>query len=227
MSCGRLFGDLRHVPKPLEEAGPAPRLSFFLPFVSRFNPQVCKTKLRSAMAHIPHVVQKRQRLMEQRRAEVVDALSNQAPELARTKLKVFLADEAFLEAIPLVQAMETPFVQYVDLLRNYRQCPPDLQQVVHTLTYAAVVCQSDIPEFTPFLQQMKYKYGKRFVSWIQYGNPGLQIENTVRAKLEMDVDKAMSFEEQEARLQQIAQEAGIAMSTTAVGGEGRRVSFCP
>ncbi|XP_068638101.1 vacuolar protein sorting-associated protein IST1-like [Aristolochia californica] len=122
----------------------------------------CKTCLNLAISRIKHLRNKRELQLRNMRKEVAQFLLTGQEAIARIRVEHIIREMNILAAYEILELFCELIYARVPILETQRECPPELQEAIASIIFAAPRCL-DLPELMQIRNLFGTKYGKEFV----------------------------------------------------------------
>ena len=130
-------------------------------FGPSFNGQKCKAQLKMASIRIAQQTNKKTQLIKGLKREIAQLLADNKEEKARIRTEHIIREDFVMEAYETISLLCELLHERMPLIQSLKLCPPDLQESVVTVIYAAA--RTEIPELMKVRKMFKAKYGDKFV----------------------------------------------------------------
>jgi hypothetical protein len=121
-------------------------------------------QLKSAVIRFETKSKRTSALMMQQHRDIARLLKYNPPkeERASIKAEALIRDKNTIEAYEILQLNCEQLSNRTHLVSHTKECPPDLISCVSTIIWASAIV--NIPELLKVRKQLRYKYGKKFIS---------------------------------------------------------------
>ncbi|GAB2226592.1 hypothetical protein Droror1_Dr00022403 [Drosera rotundifolia] len=166
----------------------------------------CKTCLTLGIARIKLLQNRRDVQLKQMRKEIAQFLQTGQEAIARIRVEHVIREQNIWAAYEVIEMFSEFILARVPILESQRECPPELQEAIASIMFAAPRC-SDLPDLLQVKNLFAAKYGKEFASSVSELRPDSGVNRTIIEKL------SVSAPPPELRLKvlkDIAREYGVA-----------------
>ncbi|KAL9267157.1 IST1-like protein [Drosera capensis] len=165
-----------------------------------------KTCLTLGIARIKLLQNRRDVQLKQMRKEIAQFLQTGQEAIARIRVEHVIREQNIWAAYGIIEMFCEFILARVPILESQRECPPELQEAIASIMFAAPRC-SDLPDLLQVKNLFAAKYGKEFASSVSELRPDSGVNRTIIEKL------SVSAPPPELRLKvlkDIAREYGVA-----------------
>eukprot|EP00898_Chlorokybus_atmophyticus_P005303 jgi/Chlat1/5774/Chrsp387S05495 len=180
-------------------------------FGSGFKEIKCKTALKMCLGRIKLLRNKKEIGLRGLKREIAELLRAGKEDSARIRVEAVIREQATMQAYDVLELFCELLSVRLPILARSKECPPDLQEAVASIIYAAPRC-ADLPELTTSRSQFGHKFGKEFVAAAQELRPGCAVNRVILEQLAI---RAPAPEVKLAVLKDIADSNGIEWDFTA------------
>ncbi|GAB4840301.1 hypothetical protein Ancab_021065 [Ancistrocladus abbreviatus] len=170
----------------------------------------CKTCLNLAISRIKLLQNRRDVQLKQMRKEIAQFLQTGQEAIARIRVEHVIREQNIWAAYEILEMFCEFVLARVPILESQRDCPPELQEAIASIIFAAPRC-SDLPDLLQIKNLFTAKYGKEYVSAISELRPDTSVNRTIIEKLSVSTP---SPEVKLKLLKEIAQEYGLAWDSS-------------
>lgn len=142
----------------------------------------CKTCLNLAISRIKLLQNRRDGQLKQMRKEIAQFLQTGQEAIARIRVEHIIREQNIWAAYEILEMFCEFVLARVPILESQRECPPELQEAIASIIFAAPRC-SDLPDLLQVKNLFTTKYGKEFVSAVCELRPDSSVNRTIIEKL--------------------------------------------
>lgn len=136
-------------------------------FGATFNPTKCKTQLRLCVSRIRLLQNKKTVTTRAQRKDIAKLLEAGKEDSARIRVEALIQEESTVLAYEMLELYCELLSVRVELMKQSKSLPEDMQESVASVLYAAQRCSAQLPELVVIRQQLQAKYGKEYAQRAQ------------------------------------------------------------